>query len=86
MSEHQEEMKIDPVRAQALISQLGAVKERIAAVAGNRTVRHTSLSHPYHPHTSFAVGISDGQGLGMLLMFYVTNVNLTGPFSRSIEA
>ncbi|KAK0387992.1 hypothetical protein NLU13_4236 [Sarocladium strictum] len=44
MSEHQEEMKIDPVRAQALISQLGAVKERIAAVAGNRTVRLVAVS------------------------------------------
>lgn len=38
MSETQEEMKIDPTRAQALISQLGSVKERIASVAGGRNV------------------------------------------------
>lgn len=39
MSEIQEEMKIDPSRAQALISQLGVVKERIANVANGRNVR-----------------------------------------------
>jgi hypothetical protein len=38
MSEPGEEMKIDSARASALISQLGAVKDRIAAVAGGRTV------------------------------------------------
>lgn len=38
MSETQEEMKIDPSRAQALISQLGSVKERLAAVANGRNV------------------------------------------------
>lgn len=38
MSETQEEMKIDPSRAQALISQLGSVKDRVAAVANGRNV------------------------------------------------
>lgn len=49
MSDTQEEMKIDPSRAQALISQLGSVKERLAAVANGRNVC-TSLPHPYHRH------------------------------------
>lgn len=38
MSDSQEEMKVDPARAQALISQLGSVKERLAAVANGRNV------------------------------------------------
>lgn len=38
MSESQEDMKIDPARAQALISHLGAIRDRVAAVAGSRTV------------------------------------------------
>jgi hypothetical protein len=42
MSEAAGEMKIDPVRAQALISQLGAVKERIGHVANGRNVREQS--------------------------------------------
>ncbi|CAM1504174.1 Fc.00g017650.m01.CDS01 [Cosmosporella sp. VM-42] len=44
MSEAQEEMKVDPARAQALISQLGSVKERIAAVAKGRNVRLVAVS------------------------------------------
>lgn len=38
MSESQEEMKIDPSRAQALVSQLNSVKDRLAAVANGRNV------------------------------------------------
>lgn len=38
MSEAAEEMRIDPSRAQALVSQLGAVRERVAAVARGRNV------------------------------------------------
>lgn len=37
-------MKIDPSRAQALISQLGSVKERLAAVANGRNVRLVAVS------------------------------------------
>ncbi|KAF7559101.1 hypothetical protein G7046_g5038 [Stylonectria norvegica] len=44
MGEAQEEMKIDPARAQALISQLGSVKDRIAAVANGRNVRLVAVS------------------------------------------
>ncbi|KAI5462243.1 hypothetical protein BGZ63DRAFT_423526 [Mariannaea sp. PMI_226] len=44
MSESQEDMKIDPARAQALISQLGSVKERLAAVANGRNVRLVAVS------------------------------------------
>lgn len=33
------EMKVDPARAQALISQLSGVKEKIAGVAAGRQVR-----------------------------------------------
>ncbi|KAH0523436.1 hypothetical protein TsFJ059_008443 [Trichoderma semiorbis] len=39
-----EEMRIDPTRAQALISQLSAVKERIAAAANGRNVRLVAVS------------------------------------------
>ena len=39
MSDKVEEMRIDPARAEALISQLSSVKERIAAAAGGRNVR-----------------------------------------------
>jgi len=39
MSDQQTEMKIDPARAAALVSQLQAVQERIAAVAKGRAVR-----------------------------------------------
>lgn len=31
-----EEMKIDPARAQSLISQIGAIRDRIANVANSR--------------------------------------------------
>ncbi|KAF5022007.1 hypothetical protein F66182_5964 [Fusarium sp. NRRL 66182] len=44
MSESQEEMKVDPSRAQALISQLNSVKERLAAVANGRNVRLVAVS------------------------------------------
>ncbi|KAK0756793.1 hypothetical protein N5P37_010311 [Trichoderma harzianum] len=39
-----EEMRIDPTRAQALISQLSAVKERVAAAANGRNVRLVAVS------------------------------------------
>ncbi|KAM5355625.1 hypothetical protein ACJ41O_002271 [Fusarium nematophilum] len=44
MSESREEMKVDPSRAQALISQLSSVKERLAAVANGRNVRLVAVS------------------------------------------
>ncbi|RSM18810.1 hypothetical protein CDV31_002328 [Fusarium ambrosium] len=44
MSESQEEMKIDPSRAQALVSQLNSVKDRLAAVANGRNVRLVAVS------------------------------------------
>ncbi|KAH7156766.1 hypothetical protein EDB81DRAFT_787846 [Dactylonectria macrodidyma] len=44
MSDTQEEMKIDPSRAQALVSQLNSVKERLAAVANGRNVRLVAVS------------------------------------------
>jgi hypothetical protein len=48
MSESQEEMKIDPSRAQALVSQLNSVKERLASVANGRNVRMTlTLTTPW---------------------------------------
>lgn len=37
------EMKIDPVRAEALISQLREVKQRVAAAANGRKVSPLSL-------------------------------------------
>lgn len=57
MSESQEEMKIDPSRAQTLVSQLNSVKERLATVANGRNVcmhdTHTSNSRvPWLTHTS----------------------------------
>lgn len=33
-----EEMRVDPARAQALVSQLGSVRDRIAAAAQDRNV------------------------------------------------
>lgn len=39
-----EEMRIDPARAQALISQLSAVKDRIATAAQGRNVRLVAVS------------------------------------------
>ncbi|KAM0474842.1 hypothetical protein ACHAPX_007363 [Trichoderma viride] len=39
-----EEMRIDPARAQALISQLSSVKDRIAAAAQGRNVRLVAVS------------------------------------------
>ncbi|EEU48704.1 uncharacterized protein NECHADRAFT_75105 [Fusarium vanettenii 77-13-4] len=44
MSESQEEMKIDPSRAQALVSQLNSVKDRLTAVANGRNVRLVAVS------------------------------------------
>ncbi|KAK0625985.1 hypothetical protein B0T14DRAFT_471504 [Immersiella caudata] len=38
------EMKLDPVRVSALVSQLQGVKERIAAVAKGRTIRLVAVS------------------------------------------
>lgn len=43
MSDSQEEMRIDPSRARALVSQLNSVKERIAAVADGRNVCMTLI-------------------------------------------
>ncbi len=37
--EEEEEMKIDPGRVEALVSQIRSVRERIAAVAQGRDVR-----------------------------------------------
>ena len=55
----EEEMRIDPARAQALISQLASVKDRVAALAGGRNVSprrafpfmpsHPIPSHPMRP-------------------------------------
>lgn len=44
MSEPAEEMRVDPSRAQALVSQLSAVKERIAARASGRNIRLVAVS------------------------------------------
>ncbi|KAK6722098.1 hypothetical protein SNK04_000972 [Fusarium graminearum] len=44
MSESQQEMKIDPSRAQVLASQINSVKERLAAVANGRNVRLVAVS------------------------------------------
>ncbi|KAK1593588.1 YggS family pyridoxal phosphate enzyme [Colletotrichum navitas] len=44
MTDAQPEMKIDPARAKALISQLQAVQERVAAVAAGRNVRLVAVS------------------------------------------
>ncbi|KAK2047619.1 YggS family pyridoxal phosphate enzyme [Colletotrichum somersetense] len=44
MTDAQTEMKIEPARAKALISQLQAVQERIAAVAAGRNVRLVAVS------------------------------------------
>lgn len=38
MTDAQPEMKIDPARAKALVSQLQAVQERVTAVAAGRNV------------------------------------------------
>lgn len=49
MSEPHEEMKIDPSRAQTLITQLRSVQDRIASVAPGRNVRavpHLSKPSP----------------------------------------
>ncbi|KAH7347850.1 YggS family pyridoxal phosphate enzyme [Plectosphaerella cucumerina] len=44
MTEAQPEMKIDPARAKALVSQLQSVSERLAAVAKGRNVRLVAVS------------------------------------------
>ncbi|PHH88360.1 hypothetical protein CDD83_7632 [Cordyceps sp. RAO-2017] len=44
MSEAAEEMRIDPSRAQALVSQLNTVRERISAQAQGRNVRLVAVS------------------------------------------
>lgn len=43
MSENTTEMQIDPARARALASQIGAVTERIAAAGAGRSVSGTSI-------------------------------------------
>ena len=45
------EMKIDPQRAAALVSQIKTVRERIAAVANGRDVSHHSI-HILRHHLS----------------------------------
>lgn len=44
MSDSSQDMKVDPARAQALISQLGNVRERLASVANGRNVRLVAVS------------------------------------------
>ncbi|KAK6225822.1 YggS family pyridoxal phosphate enzyme [Colletotrichum tabaci] len=44
MTDAQSEMKIDPARAKALISQLQSVQERVAAAASGRNVRLVAVS------------------------------------------
>ncbi|KAL0941206.1 YggS family pyridoxal phosphate enzyme [Colletotrichum truncatum] len=44
MTDAQPEMKIDPARAKALVSQLQSVQERVAAVAAGRNVRLVAVS------------------------------------------
>lgn len=51
--EEEQDMKIDPSRAAVLVSQIGAVRERVAAVAKGRNVSSFffffslfSFSHP----------------------------------------
>jgi hypothetical protein len=44
MTETDIDMKIDPARASALVSQLQGVNERITAVAKGRAVRSTSFA------------------------------------------
>ncbi|KAF4886049.1 Pyridoxal phosphate homeostasis protein [Colletotrichum fructicola] len=44
MTDAQPEMKIDPARAKALVSQLQAVQERVTAVAAGRNVRLVAVS------------------------------------------
>lgn len=47
------EMKIDPARAQALLSQLQEVRQRVAAAAKGRPVRPCCCRHTHtHTHTS----------------------------------
>lgn len=43
MSENTEEMRIDPSRAAALVSQLSSVQQRITAVGAGRSVRAVLL-------------------------------------------
>ena len=35
-----QEMRVDPARAQSLISQIGSIRERIASVANGRNACH----------------------------------------------
>jgi hypothetical protein len=44
MTEAQPEMKIDPARAKALVSQLQSVSERLAAVAKGRNVSSSKIT------------------------------------------
>ncbi|KJZ75086.1 hypothetical protein HIM_05572 [Hirsutella minnesotensis 3608] len=44
MSDSAQDMRIDPARAQALISQLNSIKERVAALANGRNVRLVAVS------------------------------------------
>lgn len=56
------EMKVDPSRAAALISQLGSVSERIAAVAKGRNVKSPVSSGR---HEAFTNSYNDGCRLFM---------------------
>ncbi|PNY24121.1 Uncharacterized protein TCAP_05932 [Tolypocladium capitatum] len=44
MGDTEEEMRIDPSRAQVLTSQLGSVRDRVAALANGRSVRLVAVS------------------------------------------
>ena len=44
MSEAKEEMKIDPARAQTLVSQLSAVRDRVTSAANGRNVSSLDLA------------------------------------------
>lgn len=42
-----DDMKIDPTRAQSLITNIATVRERIASVAAGRNVRHSTCPGHY---------------------------------------
>lgn len=84
------EMKIDPQRAAALVSQIKTVRERIAAVANGRDVsRHRPpILHqpPFFlfttPGTALEIHIKCIQMLGMQL---ANQLIFVGPLSRRLK-
>lgn len=69
----EEEMRIDPARAQALISQLASVKDRVAALAGGRNV---SITVPFiHPRGSAATHV-----IYRLALFFLCHHDECPPF------